>query len=263
MNFKNQNIWIIGASSGIGRALAMQLAQKGANLILSARREDELLNIRQQLGFQHKIYTVDVADLTQVQDVCKKISLSDQKLDRVIVLSALYKPDSIANMDLEFMSKMIDVNLKAPIYLTKFILPIFEKQKTGQIIFCGSVAGYTGLPNGQPYSATKAALINFSESLYAEVPAYITVKLISPGFVKTPMTDKNNFKMPMIITPEKAASYIIEGLDSQGFEIHFPKKFTLLLKLLSIMPYGIKLYLTAKMKDKSSYHKNDETKETY
>lgn len=251
MTFKNQNIWIIGASSGMGLELAKQLAAKNANLILSARRESELLNIQNELGHKHKVYALDVSELSQVQDVCGKISNLNIRLDRVIFMPALYKPDSIANMDLEFMSKMVDVNFKAAIYITKLVMPIFEKQKSGQIVLCASVAGYTGLPNGQPYSATKAAIINFAESLYAEVSEYIDVKLISPGFVKTPMTDKNTFTMPMIITPDKAANYIIKGLNKKAFEIHFPKKFTIFLKLLSIVPYGIKLFLTSKMNKRS------------
>lgn len=234
----------------MGLELAKQLAAKGANLILSARRESELLNIHKQLGGKHKVYQLDVSELLQVQEVCRKISSLNIRLDRVIFMPALYKPASIANMDLEFMSKMVDVNLKGAIYITKLVLPIFEKQKSGQIALCGSVAGYTGLPNGQPYSATKAAIINFAESLYAEVPEYIDVKLISPGFVKTPMTNKNTFTMPMIITPEEAALHIIKGLNKKAFEIHFPRKFTIFLKLLSILPYEIKLFLTGKMKNK-------------
>jgi len=248
MNFKDETIWIIGASSGIGRELAIQLADKGAKLILSARREDELNKLQKKLGTVHKIYPLDVSDPKQVKEICSKISKLKSDVDRVIFMPSLYKPDSITNMDLDFMSKMIDVNIKGAICVTHGVLSIFEKQKSGQIVLCGSVAGYTGLPNGQPYSATKAAITNFAESLYTETPDYIDVKLISPGFVQTPMTAKNDFKMPMIITPEQAASAIIQGLNKNTFEINFPKKFTLILKLLSILPYRLKLFLTKKMR---------------
>jgi short-subunit dehydrogenase len=250
MTFKNEAIWIIGASSGIGRELAVQLVDSGAKLILSARSEDELKKLQKELGAGHKFYQMDVSDSKQVKELCSQIAKLKSGIDRVIFMPALYKPDSIANMDLEFMSKMIDVNIKGALYTIHGILPIFEKQKSGQIALCGSVAGYTGLPNGQPYSATKAAIINFAESLHSEVPCYIDVKLISPGFVSTPMTEKNDFDMPMVITPEQAANSIIKGLNKSAFEIHFPKKFTLLLKLLSIIPYRFKLSLTRKMKGK-------------
>ncbi|MDB2415456.1 SDR family NAD(P)-dependent oxidoreductase, partial [Rickettsiales bacterium] len=208
MNFEDETIWIIGASSGIGKELSIKLASHGAKLILSARRESELKKLQKELGPEHKIYPLDVSDKKQVKEVCAKIAKLKNGVDRVLFMPALYKPDSIANMDLEFMSKAVDVNIKGAMYITHAILPIFEKQKSGQIALCGSVAGYTGLPNGQPYSATKAAIINFAESLHAEAPDYINIKLISPGFVQTPMTAKNDFDMPMIITPQKAASYI-------------------------------------------------------
>jgi short-subunit dehydrogenase len=247
MNLTNETVWIIGATSGIGREIAIQLASKGTRLILSARRETELKKLQKQLGKEHIIYQMDVADGMQVKDICNKIGALKNNIDRVIFMPALYKPDSIANMDLAFMSMMVDVNIKGAFHIIGGILPIFEKQNTGQVAICGSVAGYTGLPNGQPYSATKAAIINFTESLYAEVPGYIDVKLISPGFVDTPMTEKNIFVMPMMISAQKAASCIIKGLNQKGFEIHFPKKFTFMVKLLSILPYSLKLFLTKKM----------------
>lgn len=253
MSFQGQTIWVIGASSGIGRALAIQLAAKGATLVLSARREEELKKLQTELGAaarkaEHKIHPFDVSDLKQVEAACSTMAELKDSLSRVIFMSALYEPSSIATMDLAFMSKMVDVNIKGVIYLTSCLLPLFARQRggRGQLALCGSVAGYTGLPNGQPYSATKAAIINFAESLHSETPDEIDIKLISPGFVQTSITEKNDFSMPMIITPQKAAAYILKGLNKKAFEIHFPKKFTLLLKLLSHLPYGLQLALTKK-----------------
>ena len=248
MTFNNKTIWIIGASSGIGRALAVALADLGAQLILSARREEALQTLQQELGDGHLVYPLDVAKSNDVKEVCEKIAQQTGHLDCVLYLPALYQPASIANMELAFASKMVDVNIKGAFYVTHGILPIFEKQQAGQIVLCGSVAGYTGLPNGQPYSATKAALANFAESLYAETPDYIDVKLISPGFVHTPLTEKNTFEMPLITTPQQAARTIIEGLGKEAYEIHFPKKLTFILKLLSLLPYRLKFFLTKKMK---------------
>ena len=126
-------------------------------------------------------------------------------------------------------------------------LPILKEQKSGQIALCGSVAGYIGLSGGQPYSATKAAVMNLAESLHAECPNHIDIKLISPGFVRTALTDKNDFSMPMILTPETAAKAIANGLHTKRFEIHFPKKFTLMLKFLRLLPYVIGLFITKKL----------------
>jgi short-subunit dehydrogenase len=248
MSFEKENIWIIGASSGIGKELAIQLDSLGANLILSARSENKLNNLNKDLNDKHKVYPLDVGDVDEVKKTISKIKRLKSNLDRVIFLPALYNPASIEDMDLKFMSQLVDVNLKSVFYTVNLLLPLFKKQKSGQIAICGSVAGYTGLANGQPYSATKAAVINLTETLYLESPDYLDIKLISPGFVETPMTDKNNFKMPMIITPKKTAGYIIKGLNRNRFEIDFPKTFTFLLKIVSILPYCIKLAVTKKFR---------------
>lgn len=251
MTFKHENIWIIGASSGIGEALASELSAQGATLILSARSKDALERSQQALGSQHYIYPLDVADYGDVEAAVSYITSTVKKLDRVIFMAAIYQPADIVNMDVTFAKQLLEVNVLGAFHITKAVLPLLEKQSAGQLALCASVAGYVGLPGGQPYSASKAALINFAESLYVEAPKNVDIKLINPGFVRTPMTDKNKFAMPMRVEPEVAARYIIDGLKSKAFEIHFPKKFTIFLKFLSIMPYGIKLFLTSKMKNKS------------
>lgn len=244
MTFQEQNIWIIGASSGIGKELAIQLHELGANLILSARSEDKLLQLNKELQKKHNVLPLDISSPDDIKEAFDKISNDGTRLDRVIFLPAIYKPDSIENMETGFMSSLVDVNLKGALYFVHALLPVLKKQRFGQIAICGSVAGYTGLPNGQPYSCTKAAIINFTESLYLESPDYIDVKLISPGFVETPMTNKNSFKMPMIVSTETAAQSIIKGLNKKKFEIHFPKGFTFLIKLVSMLPYVIKFKVT-------------------
>lgn len=126
---------------------------------------------------------------------------------------------------------------------------IFKQQGHGQIVLCASVAGYRGLPNAQPYCATKAALINYAESLKIELePEHIDVKIICPGFVKTDLTDKNDFKMPMMISADEAASAISKGLTQKGFEIHFPKRFTLIMKTLRLIPNWLFFVFSRKMR---------------
>ena len=123
---------------------------------------------------------------------------------------------------------------------------LLQQQNEGQFILCASVAGYRGLPNGQPYSATKAGIINFAESLRAE-QTNLDIKVINSGFVRTPMTDKNQFNMPMMIEPEQAAQAIFSGMKSKKFEIHFPKKFSLFMKLLRLMPASLYFKIAQKI----------------
>ena len=128
------------------------------------------------------------------------------------------------------------------------VLPILQRQKSGQIALCGSVAGYRGLPNAQPYGATKAAIINLAESLKLETAGSgIDVRVINPGFVRTPMTDKNSFDMPMIISPEQAARSLADQLAGSGFEIHFPKKFTWAMKILRLLPDALYFPIVRRM----------------
>ncbi len=234
-----KNIWIIGASSGIGAALAKDLASKGANIILSARREDKLNDVKSDLAAgDHTVVTLDVTDQKNVDGALKVIQDKYYNIDSVIFLAAIYSKHDGKPKDLDFIHKMIAVNLGGALNIAEKIKPVFEKQGSGQLVLCASVAGYRGLPKGQPYCATKAGLINYAESLHVEwKPLGLDVRMICPGFVETPLTDKNDFEMPMIISAEKAATYIVDGLTSDRFEIHFPKRFTWFLKLMRIMPH--------------------------
>ncbi len=244
MNFENERIWIIGASNGIGRELAIQLSQLGAELLLSARNKKELQSLKEELesksqgGQSHKIYPLDASNYKEIVKSAQELNRHG-KLDRVIFMAAIYNPGTMRKLDMAYSSKIIDVNIKGALHTIHASLPIFYKQKKGQIVLCGSLAGYIGLPNGQPYSATKAAIINLAESLAAETPKYINVKLISPGFVQTRLVEKNQFKMPMIIEVSQAARYIIKGLNKRHFEIYFPKRMNFIIKFVRMLPYSI------------------------
>lgn len=251
MSFVGETVWIIGASSGIGKALAIELANQGAQLLLSARTEEKLKDLKEIVGDHHRIYPLDVSDAGQVKRTVEAIKASTPTLDRVLLFAAIYEPQPVKDIDVRFAEHLMQVNFMGALHVTENILPIFKEQGAGQLALCGSVAGYTGLPNGQPYSASKAAVINFAESLKCEIDQNIDIKLINPGFVETPMTDKNDFDMPMVIKPEQAALAIAKGLKSKSFEIHFPKKFTYLIKMVSALPYWAKLPITKKFDKKS------------
>ncbi len=241
---RGKNIWIIGASSGIGAALAKVLNERGARLILSARSEERVRKVSENLSSETIFLPLDITEVEQIKSALGKI----EKLDAVIFLAATYQPGSFQNKSLEVSQAIVDVNFKGMLNVVHVVMPRLQKQGNGQLVLCGSVAGYRGLPNAQPYSATKAAIINFAESLYAENKGTgIDVKLISPGFVRTPMTDKNDFKMPMIIEPSQAAEAIANGMTRPGFEIHFPKRFTFFMKFLALLPYPLYFAIARKM----------------
>ncbi len=238
--YQNKVVWIIGASSGIGEALARELASRGALLALSARNKAALENLRDSLNNEsHKVFELDVCDAESVTQKANEIRDVFGKVDSVIFLAASYTPMKLDKLDLAITQQIVEVNLLGAFHVVNSVLPILKNQSHGQIALCGSVAGYFGLPGGQPYSATKAGIINLAESLHAELPKSIDVKLINPGFVRTKLTDQNNFKMPMIIGADVAAKSIADGLLKKQFEVHFPKKFTYLLKLLCIFPYWL------------------------
>jgi short-subunit dehydrogenase len=247
MKFNNETIWIIGASSGMGLEIAIGLSKQGANLILSARNQEALVELNSTLGGNNQIFSLDVADSKAMKVTISKVFAQNKTIDRIIFMAALYDPKPIKEIKKDFVEQLMQVNLIAPINLAINVLPYLEKQRKSQMVFCCSVAGYTGLPIGQPYSSSKAGLINFVESLYAESPKNVDIKIINPGFVKTPMTDMNRFKMPMIMSPQDAADKIIAGLNSNRFEIYFPTLFVLIMKFLRILPYKIKLFLTKKI----------------
>lgn len=245
---KNETIWIIGAGSGIGAALAIKLAQNGARLIISGRREETLLSLNQRLEGEHIICPLDVGDSASVHHALKFITAKIPHIDRIINLAAIYAPGKFSDIPSEKMEEIVNINITGMLRIAKAVLPQFEQQGHGQLVLCGSVAGYCGLPASQPYAATKAAVLNLSQSLYLECkPKNIDIKLISPGFVQTRMTDQNDFNMPFIISPERAAEYIMRGLTSHRFEIHFPRRFTLLLKLLCLLPHSLYFFLTKRL----------------
>ncbi|MBM3617877.1 MAG: SDR family NAD(P)-dependent oxidoreductase [Alphaproteobacteria bacterium] len=240
MKYYGKHIWIIGASSGIGAALAMQLAEEGARLTLSSRSEDALAQLKYELpGTAHKVLPLDVRDDEAVREAAQEVAAGF--VDSVIFLAALYEPMELESLDMRATAAMVDVNLMGAFRVINAVIPILKKQGKGQFALCGSVAGYAGLPNAQPYSATKAAIRNLAESLKAELHGQggIDIRLISPGFVRTPLTDKNRFPMPCILEPDEAARYIADGLAGDDFEIHFPKRFTLMLKFLAFLPYPL------------------------
>jgi len=239
-----ETIWIVGASDGIGAALARSWAARGARLVLSARSRDRLEDLAASLGPEHLAIALDVTDRSSIDAAAAKIARIGP-LDRAVHLAALYDPGKIADLDPEMAGQIVSANLTGSFHIAQVAPSLLRKG--GQLALCGSVAGYIGLPQGQIYSATKAGVINLAESLRTELAGHIDVRLINPGFVDTRLTRRNNFRMPALVTPETAARGIIDGLDSRRFEVHFPRRLTWNLKLLSSLPYWAALPLTRRL----------------
>jgi short-subunit dehydrogenase len=239
-----KNIVIIGASHGIGRSLAFEFAKEKNNLFLAARDFEALTAIKKELQTNVEVFALDVVDEKNVREVLDKIL----QIDLFIYCAGTYEPMPVTAIDLKKAKLINEVNFVGALNCLDVVIKKMLLKKSGQIALVASVAGYVGLPKSFAYGASKAALINLAETLYAELAAFnIKVSVINPGFVKTRLTDKNNFKMPAMISSDEAAEYIIQGLRENKFEIHFPKKFTMWLKFLRILPYSILLFFTKKI----------------
>lgn len=244
MESKVKYAWIIGASSGIGQALAIQMAQAGWQVAISARRVD-VLHTMQAHHPQLHAYALDVTDLSSVQQAHAAMIKKWGRLDICVVNAGDYVPMPLADFKRELFIKLNAVNYLGVINVLEVILPTMLQQAQGQILLTASLAGYAGLPKSAPYSASKAAVINLAESLHLELKQRgVLLRVINPGFVRSALTAKNNFKMPFLIEPDQAAQAIMRDLDKTHFEIVFPKRFAWLMKLLRLMPYAVYFALT-------------------
>ena len=243
----NKVIWITGASSGIGKALAYKFAKENWQVAISARRE-KLLNEISNSNNNIHAFPLDVLDVEKCKDVFNKIINKFNNIDIVVFSTGIHNPESEKELNLEDIRKIMETNFFGTLNSINSVYNYFKEKKSGQISIVSSVAGYRGLPTGGAYCASKSALTSYAESLYFDMKRFnVKVSVISPGFIKTPMTDQNDFPMPMIKTPEFAAEKIFKGLvESNSFEIHFPKEFTFIMKILKIMPNWLYLKIVKK-----------------
>ena len=243
-----KTIWITGGSTGIGKALAIKFSNKGWNVAISARRV-ELLD---ELSNQHENITafpLDVTNKIKCNEVFNQIINKYTNLDICFFSTGTWNPKKEKDIDVEQIEEVFKVNFFGTVNSIKAVEQFFKNQKSGIITIVSSIAGYRGLPNSTGYGPSKSALNNLAESLYFDFKRFnVRVCLVSPGFIKTPMTDKNDFKMPFLKTPEYAANKIYDGLiNKNNFEIHFPKVLTVMLKILSFLPSKIYFGLVGKL----------------
>ncbi len=233
-------IWITGASSGIGKALSIKFAQEGWIVAASARREG-LLQELNRINKNIHSFPLDVTNPEQCKKVFENIIKKFSDIEISIFGTGIHDPNSEKKFNLEKIREIMEVNYFGTMNSINSVYDYYNDKKSGQISVISSVAGYRGLPAAGAYCASKSALTSFTESLRFEMTRKnVRVSLVSPGFIKTPMTDQNDFPMPMIKSPEFAAEQIYIGLTKKtGFEIHFPKTFTYFLKFLRILPNSI------------------------
>ena len=243
----SKNVWITGASSGIGKALAVKFASEGWQVAASARRENLLEDLNKQ---NPNIYSfpLDVKNQLETKNIFQNVLKKLKSVDISVFCTGMHDPDAEKKLDAEKIREIMETNFFGTLNCITAVNDYFREKKSGHISIVSSVAGYRGLPAASGYCASKSALSSLAESLYFDFKRYnVRVSLVSPGFIKTPMTDKNKFPMPMIKSPEFAAEKMFIGLTKKNsFEIHFPIAFTLLMKLLKIMPNWLYFLLVKK-----------------
>ena len=238
-DWRNRVVWLVGASTGIGRACADRLAERGAHVAVSARNGEALA----QFGLRHRdalVLPLDVAEPGVLAGAADTIRDRWGRIDLVVYCAGTYRAQRATEFDLADMLRHQQVNYVGALHLLDAVLPILLEQGNGHLSLISSVAGYRGLPQALAYGPTKAALQNLAEVLYLDLSERgIGVSVVNPGFVETPLTAQNEFRMPALISPAAAADAMLAGWARGEFEIHFPKRFTWTLKLLGLLPPGL------------------------
>ncbi len=240
--------WITGASSGIGRSVAIRLAQNGWTVAASARNAAALGKLATVLpGIIHP-YPLDVTDREATAGAFSAIEANLAPVSLAVFGAGTYRRETIASFDAGEIGEMVALNIMGTVNCLEAAMPPMVARRAGQIAIMASVAGYTGLPGAAGYGATKAALINMCEALYPELDrSGVRMTVINPGFVDTPLTQRNDFSMPFLISSEEAADHILRGLDRGSFEIAFPWKMNVAMKLLKALPSSLRFALTRRM----------------
>lgn len=236
-DWQDARVWLVGASSGIGAALAKRLVERGARVAATARSADVLGAL---VGDQGLAVPADVTQPESLEAAYGRVRNAWGGVDVVVYLAGTYKPQRAWELTVADAREHVEVNLMGVYHLLPLVLPGLLAQKRGAIAIVSSVAGYRGLPRSLAYGPTKAALINLAEALYLDLaPHGVGMFLVNPGFVETPLTAQNTFRMPALISADAAADEILRGFARGEFEIHFPKRFTRALAALRHLPYAL------------------------
>lgn len=230
--FKNKTWWLIGASEGLGRALAKEMDARGAHVILSARSTDKLAQVASSIS----AYTIVPLDVTSKDSVMAAWD-SAKEADGVLYCVGAYEPMSARDWDADAVEMMIETNFTGAARVLSHVVPAFVKRGDGHIMLIGSLSGYRGLPDAIGYGASKAALMHLAENLLIDLKGTgVSVQMANPGFIDTRLTQKNDFKMPQLMQPDAAARHVMQAIDKGRFETAFPRPFSLLFTLGRFLP---------------------------
>lgn len=230
--FANKTYWLVGASEGLGRALAKDLDAEGATLILSARSADRLESLAGELT-NARVVPFDVTDMKQV---CAAIEAVGQ-IDGVVYLAGAYEPMRATEWDSAAALKMCDINFTGAMRVLGLIVPAMVANNRGDITLIGSLAGYRGLPAAIGYGASKAALTSLAETMRFDLSdTGVIVRIVNPGFIKTRLTQKNGFQMPQLMTAETASKHVLKAMGRKRFRTDFPAPFAWVIRLLDRLP---------------------------
>lgn len=243
--------WVTGASAGIGREVALRLAGEGWTVAATARRGEALASLAAEVaeGTGRVLPCPgDVTDREGLRALVADLERREGPVSLAFLNAGDYRPMPLAEFDAALFRHLMEVNYLGVVHALEALLPGMLARRDGEILINASVAGYRGLPKAAPYGATKAALIHLAEALQPEAAARgLRLRVVNHGFVRSALTDKNDFPMPFLIEPAEAARRIVAAVGARGFEIGFPRRFTYQLKLLRCLPYRWYLWLMRKL----------------
>lgn len=231
--WQGKKYWLVGASDGLGAALAHRMSAAGAHVVVSARSEDKLREVVSNLPNEGSFQTVDVSDDASVVAAAEAIG----QLDGVVFLAGVYWPFSAEEWDAEQANAMADINFTGLMRVMGRVVPQFVARDAGHVVVTGSLSGFRGLPGSIGYTASKAGTMSLAECMYADLrQTGVDVQVANPGFIKTQLTDKNDFKMPFIMTPEEAAEAMFAHMNTNRFKKSFPTLFSLVFRGSQLLP---------------------------
>ena len=240
--------WITGAGSGIGRALARRLADNGWSVAASARTARDLDTLAAEVPGRITAFQVDVTNAQAAAETARQIEASLGPIDLAVFNAGSYFPTTAEDFSVENFRRTVDVNLMGEVNCMGAVVPSMRARRAGHIVLMASLTGFVGLPTAASYGATKAALNSIAQAFKPDFERFgIAISVINPGFVKTPLTDKNRFPMPFLISVDKAVDHILRGIERQTFDISFPWQMSLLIRLLAALPDGAKFAITRRM----------------
>ena len=244
----DRHVWVTGASTGIGRAVTIELARRGARVVASARNESALDTLVRECGDRVQALALDVTDRQANRWAAEEISRRMGGLDIAFFNAGTCEYVDVASFDSALFERTIRSNFLSMVYGIEAVLPLLRQSPAPQLVGMSSTVAYRGLPRSEAYGASKAAIKNLFESLQIDLAREaFRVSVVCPGFVRTPLTDRNDFPMPFRIEADEAARRIVDGIEAGKPEIHFPRRFSLLFKLMTLLPDRLYIPLCARM----------------